>query len=147
MAGIRLHHPTIMAPVGAVVTYVVELEKEWANRRPRLCKSCDRFHDRKAVHLKLDSNGDTIVSAAVLEQLRTVYLAGFEVANEIENPPTQYVGAVEQPKLLVVENRLNADQTPEPAYRPPITKYESEAKVHRGLIEGFRRFLRGALSG
>jgi len=137
MSGVRLHHPTLAAPPGGTLTFVVELESEWANRRPRLCPKCAREHDRKAIHLTVDSHGDTIVSAAVLEQLRTVFLAGFEVANEVENPPTQYVGAVDQSQLLVIENRLNG-HNPEPAYQPAVTKYESRDRLHRAWSRSIR---------
>jgi hypothetical protein len=143
MAGIRLHHPTLVAPAGGLLTYVVELELEWASRRSRFCKMCSRVHDRKAIHLKVDANGDTIVSAAVLERLRTVYLAGFEIVNDIAKPPTQYIGAVDQPTLLVVENKLNRDQTPEPAYVPPITKYESRDRLHRSLFTRLKEAFSG----
>lgn len=151
--GIRLHHPVLRAPANGVLTYVVELEKEWAARRPRLCLHCSERqqdgtvirrveHDRKAVHLKIDSNGDTVVSTDVLEKLRSVFMAGFEVANEIVNPPTQYIGAIDQPQLLVVENRLNADQNPEPVYRPALTQYQSRDRLHRALARSIGKFLR-----
>lgn len=128
MAGIRLHHPTLVS-----ATLVVELEKEYHARKPRFCPTCEKDHDRKAIHLRLDDNGDVIVSPEVYESLKTVYLAGMELVNEIEKPPTQLIGAVEQPKLYVVENRLSTSKEATPSYRKEKTKYESRDKLHNAL--------------
>jgi hypothetical protein len=141
MAGVRLHHPTFRS-----CTFVVELEQDFASRRPRVCPSCSqpgapKSHDRKAVHLRLDANGDVIVSPDVLASLRTVFLAGMDVVNEIENPPTQLVGAVAQPTQLIVEQRLNPDQNSAPYYAPGRTKYESRDRLWASVRNAIRSIL------
>lgn len=134
MAGIRLHHPTLRS-----CTLVVELEKEWSSRKPRMCPKCEKEHDRKAIHLDLDANGDRIVSQEIYESLLTVHLAGMEYVNEIEKPPTQLIGAVEQPKIHVVENRLSESKNATPFYKPEISKYKSRDKLHARLRDALRK--------
>lgn len=124
MSGIRLHHPTLNS-----CTLVVELAETYHNRKPRWCVGCDKEHDRKSIHIRLDSTGHVFVSPEVLESLRPVFLAGMEVVNEVEKPPTQLLGAVDQPTVHVVENKLDTAKNAEPFYKPGITKYEARDKM------------------
>jgi hypothetical protein len=138
LAGIRLHHPTLFA-----CTFVVELETDFASRRPRACPSCSqpnapKFHDRKSVHLRLDANGDVIVSADVYLSLVPVFLAGMEVVNEIEKPPTQMMGAVALPTQKIVEQKLNADTNAPDFYVPGKTKYESRDRLWAAIRRALR---------
>lgn len=139
--GIRLRHPTLAAPPNGTLTYVVELDKPFANDKPRHCNICSRTHGRKSVHLNLDEGGYTIVSPAVFESLKEVFLAGFEVANEVRQPRTDFIGAVAQKKRLIVTKRLNRHEEPDPFYRDQIDKYESQAKMASNLRKTWARLL------
>lgn len=134
MAGIRLHHPTFRAAAGGTLTLVVELPQPYP--RPYACPDCGKTHDRKAVHLRLDSNGDVIVAPAIFTRLQEVFLAGMEVVNEVSNQPPLRIGAVELPHREIVEVGLN-DQASQRFHRPGRTKHESAAR----LLTDFRRVL------
>ena len=133
MAGVRLHHP-----VFASCTYVVELAQLYP--QPYRCPACGKAHDRKAIHLRLDADGDVIVSQQIYDQLRTVFLAGLEVANEVAAPPPLQIGAVDTPTHLIIEQPLNRDQRATDFYVPGQTKYQGRDKV----AAGFARLLSGA---
>jgi hypothetical protein len=62
--GIRLHHPTERSCV-------------WLVRHPR-----------KNYFLRLDADGDVIVSSTVYERLQQVSLAGLMFLNVVKTPPT-----------------------------------------------------------
>ena len=130
MPGIRLHHAAF-----ASCTYVVELPQLYP--QPYQCPSCGKQHDRKAIHLNLDSEGDVIVSTEIYEKLKTAFMAGLELANEIDNPPPLEVGAVDMPTKLIIEVPLNADQKSADFYVPGQTKYQGRDKVEAG----FKRLL------
>lgn len=134
MAGVRLHHPSLFDCM-----YVVELGTPFANEQPKFCPTCLKSHARKSLHLKLDSNGDVFVTPGVLETLRTVFLAGLEVVNEVEKPPPLSIGAVDQDKIYVLDHPLNKSLTAAPSYRKARTKYESEARMRKTLERLLRR--------
>lgn len=110
MPGIRLHHPTLRAGEGTTLTYVVELPLEWEdvtptrNRAAEPCPTCATPHARKALHLRLDSNGDVIVAVPIYEQLKQIpTMAGLELVNEIAAPPPLRIGAVHRDKARIVQ--------------------------------------------
>jgi hypothetical protein len=130
-----LHHPQFSS-----CTFVVELPTAFENAQPHRCPSCSqpnapKFHDRKSIHLHLDENGDVFVTPGVLETLKTVFLAGMEIVNEVEKPPMQKIGAVDRPQTLVVEKRLNQDQNGEQLYVPGETKYEARDRMAKALLD------------
>lgn len=123
MAGVRLHHPTF-----ASCTLVVELPTPYP--RPHDCASCGRAHERKAIHLRLDSAGDVIVAPEVLEKGRAQFtIAGFEIANAVSVPPPLFLGAVEQPKFETVEVKLNGNG--QRFYRPGSNRYENRDRIYK----------------
>lgn len=126
MAGVKLHHPTLFSCM-----YVVELPQPFANGQPKACPTCSKPHAAKSLHLRLDSNGDVFVTPGVLETLRGVFLAGLEIANEVEKPPPFSLGAVDAPKLYIVEQRLNTSLTAAPKYKPGATKYENAERMRK----------------
>jgi len=134
LAGVRLHHPTLFDCM-----YVVELGTPFANGADKFCPTCLKAHARKSLHLKLDSNGDVFVTPGVLETLRTVFLAGLEVVNEVEKPPPLSIGAVDQDKIYVLDHPLNKSLTAAPSYKPGRTKYESQARMRKTLERLLRR--------
>lgn len=128
MSGIRLHHPTYRAAEGTTINYVVETPQAYPV--PYDCPACNVTHARKAIHLRLDSNGDVIVSQPVYEALLAVpTMAGLVVENEVENPPDLVIGAVDKDKERIVSVPLNADETPADKITPASTKYENRVKA------------------
>jgi hypothetical protein len=119
--------------------YVVELGTPFANGQPKLCPTCLKAHARKSLHLKLDANGDVFVTPGVLETLRTVFMAGLEITNEVEKPPPLSIGAVAQDKIYVLDHPLNKSLTAAPSYKPGRTKYESQARMRKTLERLLRR--------
>jgi len=129
MAGIRLHHPFLTSCV-----YVVELPTPYP--QPRKCPTCAKVHENKSIHLRLDSTGHVIVSREIHEKLRKVFLGGLEVANTVERPPPQVVGAVELPTQRIVDVRLNGHKDATPFYVPGRTKYEARDRLRASLPPG-----------
>lgn len=127
MAGIRLHHPTLRAGEGTTLTYVVELPQAYG--QPYNCPACGKLHARKALHLRLDGNGDVIVSREIYLSLQQVYLAGLELVNEVPNPPPVSIGAVAKDKERIVESPLNRDNTAAEIITPARTKYEGRDRL------------------
>src|SRR3990172_7053657 len=123
MPGVRLHHPVLSS-----CTLVVETMTDFANREPRMCSECGKPHDRKAVHLRLDAQGDVIVSLSVLESLKKVHLAGMELGNEVAKPPTLHIGAVARPTIEVVDLNLNGEVARD-GYRPAVSKQEADDRM------------------
>jgi hypothetical protein len=113
---------------------VVELEKPFHSGKPRPCHKCRKEHARQALHLSLDSTGHVMVASSILAKhwLR-LELAGLQVANQVENAPTHYIGAVDDPTIQVVEMNLNGHHNADPFYVPGRTKYESEAVIRKPL--------------
>jgi hypothetical protein len=133
VTSIRLHHPTF-----ASCNYVVELSQPMPPAHTRTCFACSRkdapvTHRNKAIHLRLDQNGDTFVAPGILALLRTVpTMAGLEVAPG-RNAPAQIVGAVEQPKQLVILpngtryvpgwNKYQAEKRMQDPFEPVVNEY------------------------
>jgi hypothetical protein len=130
MPGIRLHHAAFQS-----CTYVVELPQVYP--QPYQCPACGKQHDRKAIHLRLDADGDVIVSQPIYEQLLQVFLGGMELANEVEKPPPLALGAVDTPTTQIIELPLNRDTKAADFYVPGQTKYQGRDKVEAG----FKRLL------
>lgn len=80
MAGVRIRHPIARNGLFLVKHY----------RRypvPFYCERCKVFETQKTYHLDLDDAGTVIVSPVVFERLKEIGLAGFEIMNEVRNPP------------------------------------------------------------
>lgn len=120
MAGIRLHHPYF-----ASCKFVVETTLDYPV--PYDCPSCDKQHNRKAIHLNLDDSGNVIVAKPIYESLLQVGLAGMEVVNEVASPPPLLLGAVEQPKYETIEHNLNGNG--HNFYRPGTDKYKAQDRL------------------
>lgn len=86
MAGIRLHHPTARS---GVFTFT---HKNRPYRVPLVCIPCGASHAAKTYHINVDHDGFAIVSHEVWEMMKRYDTAGFSMANEVDNPPTQGVG-------------------------------------------------------
>lgn len=133
MSGIRLHHPLYRAEVGKVLTYVVELPAPYLRSGGYNCPDCGKQHANKAIHLRLDANGDVTVSKQIYESLQTIpTMAGLEFQNEVAKPPPLAVGAVAQEKRLIVEAPLNKDHATE-HYAPGRTQYESRDRMEKAM--------------
>lgn len=131
MPGIRLHHPTLRAGEGTTLTYVVELPQPMLTQRT--CQACLKVHANKAIHLRLDAEGDVIVSPEVYVALQSAFLGGMEVVNEVPNPPPMFLGAVEKDKERIVEMPLNRDTASAPLITPSRSKYENRDRLLKGL--------------
>ena len=125
---IRLHHPHF-----ASCNYVVELPKALM-AGSKVCPTCSQpnkpvAHAQKALHLRLDANGDCFVSpqmwAAHSFQLG---LAGLTAEGKVTNAPGLLVGAVELPQQETITP--NGDRH----WVPERTKYESEKTVQAPFI-------------
>ena len=153
MPGIRLHatNPLLRAGEGATTTFVVELPLEFRLTKPggrdrgsMPCQTCGTPHRRKAVHLRLDSNGDVIVAPDIYTSLLGVPgLLGapgstpapqLEVHNAVKDPPPLKIGAVDKAKERIVQQPLNQDKTPAQAITPASTKYENEQRIWRPFV-------------
>lgn len=154
MASIRLHHPLFTN-----CNYVVELAQPMPpGARP--CFACSRkdaplTHKNKAIHLRLDHNGDVFVAPGILELLRTVpTMAGLEVVPG-RNAPAQIVGAVEQLTQRIVYpngekyvpgwNQYEAEQRMQRPFEPVAEKIQEAADRQRtaALAQKRRRFIMG----
>lgn len=134
MSGIRLHHSLYKAAVGSTLTYVVEVGAPY-HKGFHDCPDCGKRHLRKALHLRLDHQGDVIVSKQVYDALQPrLALAGLTYANDVAKPPPLAIGAVEQSKREVIELPMNLDEAPAPKHRPGKSKSESRAVIDK-LIE------------
>lgn len=81
MPGIRLHHETLAAPS------VVAVECARGYAQPYVCPLCSTTHQHKTVHLRLDGDGNVIVSKGVWADLKDVPGLPFAIANEVRKPP------------------------------------------------------------
>ncbi len=81
--GVRLFHESLRNCVYVVV------HPTKGYKHPYLCPTCNKQHERKSIHLNLDSEGSVIVSSGVLEDLRQAGMPGLTIANEVTNPPMQ----------------------------------------------------------
>ena len=80
MAGIRVRHPTARSGL-----FLVKHYRKY--KVPLVCNRCHEIHIQKTYHLDLDDTGCAIVSPVVLERLKEVGLAGFQILNEVKSPP------------------------------------------------------------
>lgn len=148
MSGIRLHatDPLLRAGEGATTTFVVELPLEFKLFKPggrdranAPCNACGTPHRRKAIHLRLDGNGDVIVAPDIyLSLLGVVGLVGpqgsLTVVNEVKDPPPLVIGAVDKAKERIVGLPLNTAETPAATITPASTKYENEQRIWKPYV-------------
>lgn len=136
MAGLRLHHPTLRSSEGSTVTYVVELPQPYPVVQS--CPNCGKEHANKAIHLRLDGQGDVIVSVEVFEALRTAFFGGMELVNEIASPPPLRIGAVDKDKERIVESPLRA-QDAATKINPAETKYQGRDRIQAPFVPVIER--------
>jgi hypothetical protein len=74
-----------------------------------------------------------IASTILAKHALRLELAGLQVANQVKNAPTLYIGAVDDPTIQVVEMNLNGHHNADPFYVPGRTRYESEAVIRKPL--------------
>lgn len=86
MASIRLYHPTARS---GMFTFA---HNKRPYRFPLLCGTCGKAHLVKTYHVQVDADGFAIVSGEVWEQMKRHNTAGFQVSNEVTNPPALIVG-------------------------------------------------------
>lgn len=114
-AGLRIHHPDPQT-WGATVL-VPHPGDPRTGRNP------------KDYHLRLDTDGNTIVSATVWQRLLEARASGlsphpFLVLNEVPEPPTQRIGATgseERRRMLRQEAAALRELAP-PGTRPRVTR-------------------------
>lgn len=126
--GIRMYHKTLRSCV-----YVVELDQNLLREAGRvyLCPTCLREHTRKALHLHLDAQGTTMVSATTPRKTMAILnLAGLDIENPVATPPVTHVGAVAQPKLEIVTLPLG-NLHHHDHYVPERNQYESRDRIIR----------------
>jgi hypothetical protein len=132
MSGIRLRHPALRAGEGTRLTFVVELPQPYPVAKQ--CPACLKPHANKAIHLRLDANGEVIVSREVYAALQTVpTMAGLELVDEVSNPPAQWIGAVAKDKERIVDAPLSGQPAAE-IITPARTRFESRDR----LLEPFK---------
>jgi len=135
VSGIRIHHELFKS-----CTYAVEVPLAYG--RPYDCNECKKVHHNKVIHLRLDADGNGIVSKEILATLKTqtpageiIALAGLSVTNEVQKPPTQVIGAVDRATYEVIDRPLNLDMRATDIYVPGVNKYQSRDRIHKGLID------------
>ncbi len=95
MAGVRLHHPVLRGCLYRVAhprkDFLVSLIDQ--DGKPVLDEHGEPKTERTSDYfLSIDEAGDVIVSPVVLERLREVGMAGFEISNEVSAPPVLTIG-------------------------------------------------------
>ncbi len=158
MPGVRLHatDPLYWSGDGATVTFVVETPAPFVlwkptgrDRSKEPCRTCSTFdaygmpaqvvtHARKAVHLRFDSRGDTIVAPEIYMQLLAVPgLMGpglpLEMVEEVKDPPPLFVGAVDKGKERILALPLNGN-APAEKITPAETKYDGEKRIWKPFV-------------
>lgn len=158
MPGVRLHatDPLYWSGDGATVTFVVETPQPFILRKPEgrdrgkePCRTCSTFdaydrpvnvvsHQRKAVHLRFDDRGDTIVAHDIYMTLLGVPgLIGpglaLELVGEIKNPPELIIGAVDKMKERIIALPLNG-QGPASKIQPSQNKYQGEQRIWKPYV-------------
>jgi len=101
--------------------------------QPTDCVTCGKTHLRKAIHLRLDHNGDVIVALPIYEALKEVFMGGLELANEVKAPPPLLIGAVDKDKERIVEAPLNGMKALD-KINPAQTKYDGRARLEKPWI-------------
>lgn len=96
MTSVRLHHPEYRN-----VTVVVEHGGR-PYTQPLWCIHCDRFHQFKAYHLKVDSMGDVVVTEVIHDRLKEINFGGFKVLGPENNPEPIVLGLGGEPQTFDV---------------------------------------------
>lgn len=81
MPSLRLHHDSLVAPA------VVAVECARGYRQPYQCPLCGQTHQHKTVHLRLDGNGDVLVTKEVWDDLKDVPDLPFTQNSTKRKPP------------------------------------------------------------
>ena len=95
--GIRLFHDNLRSCT------IVVIHPTRRYKVPYQCPTCNKIHERKAIHLNLDTQGSVIVSAGVFKRLQESGMPSLTVANEVQNPPSQTLFIGHTPKVFEVE--------------------------------------------
>lgn len=96
MAGVRIRHAT------EVSTMFTMIDGSRPYREPFFCpppvdgdgrqtNGCGRVHEFKAIHMRLDDTGATIVSQEIWARLQRIVGNPFTLVNEVANPPAQRI--------------------------------------------------------
>jgi len=88
--GVRLYHPTARSGI-----FTFEHNKR-PYRVPIVCVLCSRAHKVKTYHINVDHDGFAFVTHEIWTLMRQHNTAGFQLANEVGNPPALRVGFGEQ---------------------------------------------------
>jgi hypothetical protein len=86
MPGVRLHHVDLRN--SAVVFELPDRPYP----TPFLCSTCSKAHTHKAVHLRVDNDGDVCVAEESFEVIRQYLGPDWKVMNLIETPPPMVLG-------------------------------------------------------
>lgn len=92
MAGIRIWHPQARSGIFTFAqnqrpyqTWNPVLKKH--EHTPILCLQCGKLHAVKTYHVSVDTDGFAIVSETVWQRMGEYGAFGFQMANDVSNPP------------------------------------------------------------
>jgi hypothetical protein len=88
---LRLHHDSLTAPA------VVAVECARGYKQPYQCPLCGQTHQHKTVHLRLDGNGDVLVTEEVWKDLKDVPDLPF-TTNAVKRKPPKVILSLEDYK-------------------------------------------------
>jgi hypothetical protein len=100
MAGVRLHHANLRN-----TNVVFELPDRPYPGGPFLCSTCSKAHVNKAVHLRLDNDGDVFVAEEALENLRPYLGDEWKVLSLVQDVPPMRLGFDGQSEEFHIEFR------------------------------------------
>jgi DNA-directed RNA polymerase subunit L len=140
MPGVRLRHDTLRAGFDTTLTFVVELPKPYP--QPKTCNNCGKFHDNKAIHFDIDTEGYTILNTVSWEKWKDhLQLAGFQVVNEVKNPPNLRIGAVDKDRSRIVRRQVNGQIDGAISIQPEMNQYQSRDKIWKPFTPIFEKAL------
>ena len=93
---VRLHHPTLRG-----ATFVAE-HPDMPYPVPFLCSTCETVHLNKAIHLRLDANGDVVVAGEAWENMKDLLAPEFQVLGTISEPEPMVIGMNGQREVFQV---------------------------------------------
>lgn len=106
--GVRVHHLTEVDTVVAIVDRRRKLAV------PLLCNVCeDAWHKWKTYHIKVNADGDAVVSHGIREAWERMGVLGrphspFVIDSTVDNPPPQVVGFGRNGSHTALTRRKNA---------------------------------------
>lgn len=100
MPGVRLHHASLRN-----TAVVFELPDRPYPAGPYLCTTCQKAHVNKAVHLRLDNDGDVFVAEEALDNLRPFLGDEWKVLSLSSDVPPMVLGMNGQQEEFHIEFR------------------------------------------